>query len=133
MVRRVEDLDHLAVGEERVGYEDRTDLPIAEGFRQGRIKERIETNDGPIDAEDMASIQGEWRSPLGARMAFAAAPTERRFVFLIQRGAADVVLIESNEPIHMNLDGEPILETTFDFSVLPQQLPAVLPEAAPMV
>ncbi|RSV53021.1 DUF1501 domain-containing protein, partial [Sphingomonas sp. ABOLD] len=28
-------------------------------------------------------------SPLGARMAFAAAPTERRFVFLIQRGAAD--------------------------------------------
>ncbi|WP_294330409.1 DUF1501 domain-containing protein [uncultured Sphingomonas sp.] len=28
-------------------------------------------------------------SPLGARMAFAAAPTERRFVFIIQRGAAD--------------------------------------------
>ncbi|UYY78665.1 DUF1501 domain-containing protein [Sphingomonas sp. R1] len=28
-------------------------------------------------------------SPLGARLAFAAAPTERRFVFIIQRGAAD--------------------------------------------
>lgn len=28
-------------------------------------------------------------SPLGGRMAFAAAPTERRFVFIIQRGAAD--------------------------------------------
>lgn len=28
-------------------------------------------------------------SPLGARMAFAAAPTDRRFVFIIQRGAAD--------------------------------------------
>jgi diacylglycerol kinase family enzyme len=40
--------------------------------------------------------------------------------------------IEADQPVHMNLDGEPILETVFDFDVLPQQLPAVLPEGAPL-
>jgi lipid kinase YegS len=40
--------------------------------------------------------------------------------------------IEADQPVHVNLDGEPILETTFDFDVLPQQLPTVLSMEAPL-
>ena len=40
--------------------------------------------------------------------------------------------IESDEPIHMNLDGEPMLTNSFNFEVLPQRLSFVLPPTAPL-
>ena len=41
--------------------------------------------------------------------------------------------IEADEPMPMNLDGEPIVESTFDFQVLPRRLPFILPRGAPLV
>jgi lipid kinase YegS len=41
--------------------------------------------------------------------------------------------IEADQPVHVNLDGEPILETEFDFRVLPRRLPFILPAGAPIV
>lgn len=40
--------------------------------------------------------------------------------------------IESDEPLHMNLDGEPIKDTRFHFEILPQCLPFILPARAPL-
>ena len=40
--------------------------------------------------------------------------------------------IESEVPVNMNLDGEPMLETSFDFAVLPRRLSFVLPPDAPL-
>jgi len=40
--------------------------------------------------------------------------------------------IESEQPVHMNLDGEPMLGTTFDFQALPRRLPFILPTGAPL-
>ena len=39
---------------------------------------------------------------------------------------------ESDEPLHMNLDGEPIKDTRFHFEILPQCLPFILPARAPL-
>jgi penicillin amidase len=39
----------------------------ADGHRQGRIQRRIEAYTGPLTLEDMSAIQGDHRSPLGAR------------------------------------------------------------------
>ncbi len=41
-------------------------------------------------------------------------------------------VIESDEPLQMNLDGEPIKDTTFRFETLPRCLPFVLPPSAPL-
>ncbi len=41
--------------------------------------------------------------------------------------------IEVDEPLPMNLDGEPIVESTFDFEVVPRRLPFILPKGAPIV
>jgi diacylglycerol kinase family enzyme len=41
--------------------------------------------------------------------------------------------IESDQPIPMNLDGEPIVASSFDFQVLPRRLPFILPTDAPLV
>ena len=40
--------------------------------------------------------------------------------------------IQAEQPLHMNLDGEPILDTSFDFDILPRRLPFILPESAPL-
>lgn len=40
--------------------------------------------------------------------------------------------IESDEPLQMNLDGEPIKDTTFHFEILPRCLPFILPARAPL-
>ncbi|KTF67570.1 DUF1501 domain-containing protein [Sphingomonas sp. HT-1] len=57
-------------------------------------------------------------SPLGARMAFAAARTERRFVFIIQRGAADGLGIVApvGDPVYVGARGE----LAADFSDAPK-------------
>jgi len=41
-------------------------------------------------------------------------------------------VIESDEPLQMNLDGEPIKDTIFRFETLPRSLPAILPASAPL-
>ncbi len=40
--------------------------------------------------------------------------------------------IEAEQPVHVNLDGEPMQATTFDFRVLKQRLPFILPGEAPL-
>lgn len=40
--------------------------------------------------------------------------------------------IEAESPLHMNLDGEPMLDTTYEFQVLPRALQFVLPDTAPL-
>jgi lipid kinase YegS len=45
----------------------------------------------------------------------------------------DKFRIESDQPLHVNLDGEPLLGKTYDFEVLPRRLPFVLPPGAPLV
>ncbi len=42
------------------------------------------------------------------------------------------VRIEADQPLHMNLDGEPILEKAFEFEVLPRRIPFILPKDAPL-
>ena len=41
--------------------------------------------------------------------------------------------IEAEEPLHMNLDGEPVLDTSYEFDILPRRLPFILPDTAPLV
>ncbi len=41
-------------------------------------------------------------------------------------------VIESDEPLQMNLDGEPIKDTVFHFETLPRILPFILPASAPL-
>jgi lipid kinase YegS len=41
--------------------------------------------------------------------------------------------IEAETPLHMNLDGEPMLATAYDFQVLPRALSFVLPADCPLV
>jgi len=38
--------------------------------------------------------------------------------------------IEAEQAVHMNLDGEPMLASTFDFRVLKQRLSVILPDDA---
>ena len=38
--------------------------------------------------------------------------------------------IEADRPLHINLDGEPVIATRFDFDILPKSLPVVLGSAA---
>lgn len=45
----------------------------------------------------------------------------------------DKFTIETDEVMHMNLDGEPILDTTFHFETLPRCLPFILPSTAPLL
>jgi lipid kinase YegS len=41
--------------------------------------------------------------------------------------------IESESPLHMNLDGEPVAETAFDFRALPRRIRSILPDECPLV
>ncbi len=41
--------------------------------------------------------------------------------------------IDTDEPLQINLDGEPISDTHFRFEVLPRRLPTVLPAGCPLV
>lgn len=40
--------------------------------------------------------------------------------------------IEAEQPVHVNLDGEPMLDTVFDFRVLPHRISFILPAGAPL-
>jgi diacylglycerol kinase family enzyme len=40
--------------------------------------------------------------------------------------------IESARPLQLNLDGEPIQDTVYQFEVLPRRLPAILTPTAPV-
>ncbi len=41
--------------------------------------------------------------------------------------------IESDQLLNMNLDGEAVVEPSFDFQTLPQRIPFVLPKDCPLV
>ena len=41
--------------------------------------------------------------------------------------------IEAEEPLRVNLDGEPIADTRFEFEALPRRLPMKLPEGCPLL
>jgi lipid kinase YegS len=41
--------------------------------------------------------------------------------------------IESDKPLNMNLDGEPVVEPSFDFQVLPKRVPFILPADCALV
>ena len=42
-------------------------------------------------------------------------------------------VIETDEPFQMNLDGEPLRDTRFEFGILPAALPFVIPDDSPLL
>ena len=85
-------------------------------------------DDGLLDAMVVLDVEmKDFGILMGELMNLGAA--ENRFVMYRQMQS---FRIEAETPVHMNLDGEPILETSFNFQVLPQRLSFVLSETAPL-
>lgn len=85
-------------------------------------------NDGLLDVMAVVDVEVRDLGLLFSELMNVGAEENRYIVYRQMKQFR----IEADQPVHMNLDGEPILETVFDFDVLPQQLPAVLPEGAPL-
>ncbi|WP_170510412.1 YegS/Rv2252/BmrU family lipid kinase [Ruegeria arenilitoris] len=49
---------------------------------------------------------------------------------LVQRSRFKQAVLETEKPFHLNLDGEPMVDTTFEISVLPRRLKFALPGAS---
>lgn len=54
---------------------------------------------------------------------------ENQYVTYVQLASLN---INSDRPLQLNLDGEPVRETSYAFEVLPRCLPFVLPDTAPL-
>lgn len=52
---------------------------------------------------------------------------------LLTIGRAERILIEAEEPIQVNLDGEPITDTRLEFDVLPGAIRVLLPATSPLL
>ena len=48
-------------------------------------------------------------------------------------GRAERILIEADEPIQVNLDGEPVTDTRLEFDVLPAAIRVLLPATSPLL
>ena len=84
--------------------------------------------DGLLDAMCVADVEvKDFGVLLGELMNLGA--EENRLAVYRQMSA---FRIEAEDPVHVNLDGEPILERSFDFNVLPRRLSFVLPPGAPL-
>ena len=80
----------------------------------------------------LADYSGVWEfSELGAVFSELANLTgpDNKYVHYTKLAA---FRIESDEPLQMNLDGEPLRDTAFDFRVLHRALRFVLPPDAPL-
>jgi lipid kinase YegS len=86
-------------------------------------------DDGLLDAMAVLDASAaDFPTLLGELMDLGAPDNQ----FVVYRQMAKF-RIESNRPLHLNLDGEPMQEQEYDFDVLPQRLPFVLPPGAPVV
>jgi lipid kinase YegS len=92
------------------------------------VTPRAILNDGLLDAMAVINVDLEDLGLLFKELAKVGAEENRYVVYRQMKKFR----IEADQPVHVNLDGEPMLENTFDFDVLPRQLPAVLPHAAPL-
>jgi lipid kinase YegS len=93
-----------------------------------QVTPRAILNDGLLDAMAVVDVELKDLGLLFTELSNLGSEENRYVVYRQMKKFR----IEADQPVHVNLDGEPILETTFDFDVLPQKLPAVLPEAAPL-
>jgi lipid kinase YegS len=89
-----------------------------------QVTPRAMLDDGLLDA--MAVLDVEVRD-LGLVLNELTNVGDENNRYVVYRQMSDF-RIESEEPIHVNLDGEPMLATSFDFRVLPRRLRFVLPE-----
>ncbi len=86
-------------------------------------------DDGLLDAVAVLDAGPADFPTLLAELMDLEAPDNR---FVVYRQLARF-RIESERPLHMNLDGEPMQQRVYDFAVLPRRLPFVLPPGAPLV
>jgi len=93
-----------------------------------QVTPRAILNDGLLDAMAVVDVEIRDLGLLFSELSNMGSEKNRYIVYRQMKKFR----IEADRPVHVNLDGEPILETVFDFDVLPQQLPAVLPEEAPL-
>lgn len=104
----------MAVGNSRFaggGYEVAPQASLTDGMLD------IAVVSGPI-SEDLSRIVGELRDPINPR---------NQYLLYRQLSA---FTIETGKPLHVNLDGEPIKGTHFEFRCIPEALSVVLGGAA---
>jgi lipid kinase YegS len=86
-------------------------------------------DDGLLDVMVVLDVEvREFGALLGELMNLGAA--DNRYVLYRQ---LESFRVESDEPLHMTLDGEPMREKSFDFQILPRRLSFILPSTAPLV
>ncbi len=93
------------------------------------VTPRALLNDGLLDVMAVLDVDKTHLPTLLNELVNIGSP-ENQYVIYRQ---IDKFRIESDQPLHVNLDGEPLLGRTYDFEVLPRRLRFVLPPAAPLV
>lgn len=93
------------------------------------VAPRALLDDGLLDVMIIADVEPRDFGVLLGELMNLGDPANR---FAIYR-QLESFRIESEAPLHMNLDGEPVAETTFDFRTLPRRIRFILPEECPLV
>jgi lipid kinase YegS len=93
------------------------------------VAPKARLDDGLLDAMAVLDVEvHEFGTVLSELMNLGA--EQNRYVVYRQM---KTFRIEADQPVHMNLDGEPVLESTYSFDVLPKRLAFILPPSAPTV
>ncbi len=94
-----------------------------------RCAPRALLDDGLLDAVAVLDVSpGDFPTLLGELLDIGAPANQ----FVVYRQMTKF-RIETSQPLHMNLDGEPMQQRVYDFDILPRRLPFVLPPGAPLV
>lgn len=107
----------MAVGNGRLaggGYEVAPNALLDDGLLDVMVIADVDVRDFGIVLNELMSL---------------GAPTNRYAIYRQLRSFR----IESERPLHMNCDGEPVMESMFDFQVLPQRIPFILPAGCPLI
>ena len=84
-------------------------------------------NDGLLDVLGVVDVDVTQLGAVFAELANLTAPTNK----FVRSTKLAAFRIESDDPLQMNLDGEPMRDTAFDFRVVPSALRFILPAGAP--
>jgi lipid kinase YegS len=85
-------------------------------------------DDGLLDVMGIVDVEVTQLGTVFAELANMTAPGNK----YVKYAKLSAFRIESDEPLQMNLDGEPMRDTTFEFRVIPRALRFILPPEAPL-
>ena len=86
-------------------------------------------DDGLLDVMGIVDVEVNQLGAVFSELATISSPSNK----FVRFARLPAFRIESDLPLQMNLDGEPMRDTAFEFRVLPRALRFLLPTDAPLV